>query len=121
MNQEEILNMSAGNEMDALVLYEVFRVMPFKTESGKPYRLDKFQKPEPVHNYSGDISAAWSVVEKMHKIGWDFYCEYTRVENSLQHWALFETDKCELDKCASAETLPLAICRAALLAVVPAE
>jgi hypothetical protein len=121
MNREEILNMEAGSEMDALVLAKVFGAMAFKGEDGKPYRLDPYQNPWSVPNYSGDISAAWAVVEKMHIRKWDFYCEYTRVQNDSQHWVLFETDECEFDKCASAETLPLAICRAALLAVAPVD
>ena len=106
MTREEILNMPAGREMDALIAKFVMKV----------------DSPHDVCKFSTDIADAWTVVEKMkskhfriyyksvpfHKddkepIGW--MCSVSGFEFMPEH----------------ADTAPLAICRAALLAVMEAE
>lgn len=63
-----------------------------------------------VPNYSTDIAAAWEVVEKLHE-DFAFTCEYVGHLYVVQLWS--NTKKV----IASADTVPLAICRAALKAV----
>lgn len=113
MNKEEIWNMPAGNEMDALVLASVFDVISFADANGKPYKLSVNKNHEPIPNYSGDISAAWAVAHKLasqervfslHVIGESFDGQWKAIfENAFVHFT------------ATAETVPLAICRAALM------
>ncbi len=105
--------MQAGEEMDALVLSEIFGIMPFKSENCKPYKLDMFQNPEPISYYSGDIFSAWAIVDKLRKDDViNIWCNY--------NWYIVTIEKPKGDIEGKAESLPHAICRAALLAVVPA-
>lgn len=69
-----------------------------------------------VSNYSIDISAAWQVVEFLRKAGFDFDCfsSSTRLQPGWTDVVLTS----QVDEfSARAETFPLALCRAALLAV----
>lgn len=117
MTKDEIMNMPAGYEMNALVLAEVFDVMPFKGEDGKPYKLDSDQEPEFIPNYSEDISAAWEVVKYLQRNGYSFeLTEHADPQGDyiLQIWRR----DMEISIFTSrADTAQLAICRAALLAV----
>ena len=99
MNQDEILNMPAGIEMDALVATKIM---------GIDVKHDWHWK-HTTKNYSDDMNAAWEVLAKLNltdfcieKVG-EHYCVNLTIES------------------ACGETAPLAICRAALLAVVPAN
>jgi hypothetical protein len=140
MTRDEILNMPAGREMNALIAEKVTGWKAIHAEykcngeyffrcdacggygHGNCYGngdgaiqikcgeytvcCDEAEMPA----YSTDISAAWEVVEKMKADGWEFYFEWKD-----EPWALFENDECLLDKYADADTVPLAICKAALL------
>lgn len=64
--------------------------------------------------YSTDITAAMTVVEKMRERGWSFAC--TLYEGKLPY-ASFCKRTAASSRNAEANTLPLAICRAALSAV----
>jgi hypothetical protein len=59
--------------------------------------------------YSADIAAAWKVVEKM-----KWFC----LQRSHGYWVC-EYDDGKYIKTVDADTAPLAICRASLLAVTP--
>lgn len=114
MTREEIEKMSAGREMDALVMEWVTK---FTVD-------DNFHIP----SYSTDIAAAWAAVEKLQEIypDYDFYLEksgrhvefWFRINDTSQGgWnSSGAWDKRISD--AEADTAPLAICRAALLAVM---
>lgn len=115
MTRDDILNMPAGRELDLLI---ALKVMGWEHNSlgdawireGEPWvGCDEFQP-------SVDIAAAWEVVERLKELG--VYLTICTLENDYQ---------CELDRlktyelaCDSviSETAPLAICRAALLAVM---
>ena len=106
----DIDKMEAGPEMDALVAE---RVMGWTAER-KP-GLPHLWLP-PGHFISGwspstDISAAWQVVEKMLEKHEAFHLEYIP---DKQWYAMFWF----ATYFTSADTAPLAICRAALKAVV---
>ena len=125
MNRDEILSMPAGRKMDALVLASVFGVMVFRDNNGEPYKLGVFQENEPVPNYSGNMSCAWSVVEFLNKDGyapnlmnddngkWYLAFDGTQDIGTVTFVTAF-TDVPEL----WCESAPLAICRAALLTLV---
>lgn len=65
--------------------------------------------------YSQNIESAWQVVEKMRK-DYDFWFELTTPESfSLKTKCYFQLDDIEVS--AVCETAPMAICKAALLAI----
>jgi hypothetical protein len=93
MTRDEILNMPAGREMDVTVGYHV---------------MDLVAPPEIYPEYSTDIAAAWGVVEGQE----EFYFEFKNGKYFAMIADNFETSN-------EADAAPLAICRAALLAVMP--
>ncbi len=104
MTHEEIQNMPAGNKIDMLVELDVF---------GWPKGYDDARDIPP---YSTDINAAWKVVEKLREDGLyltmnadAFSAGYPQFNPGSGWWCSFKYS-------ALAETAPLAICRAALLA-----
>jgi len=134
MNKEEILNMLAGQEMDALVAEKIFgNVYQFdqyddwylKCTGGEtPIYKDRDNRvwlwngdadePAVIFDPSACITAAWEVVEKLcNENGCDVVKVCKRDPELLRgNWSCnfglgFE---------AFGETAPLAICRAALLA-----
>jgi hypothetical protein len=67
--------------------------------------------------YSTDIAAAWAVVEKMREAGWR-YCLIGYVSSPLQECVFERKLGHDGDRfSASADTMPLAICRASLLSL----
>jgi hypothetical protein len=136
LTREQILAMPAGREMDALVAERVMEIRVYwhhyyLTGDGKLTKCGPFLNGQDscesvnrkVAGYSTDISAAWRVVEKM--------------RDALGHWELAhhidDPRKCYAEfggeyepydgwhtckGCALADTAPLAICRAALLATL---
>ena len=127
MTRDEILNMPAGREMDALVAEKVMTLNVWQHEKrvkqlafrGNRSRevlgtvIEIIAGDRMLQNYSTDIAAAWQVVEKT-KNDYDI----TRVGGKWHAW-LFAIDEVLTE--AYADTAPLAICRAALLAVMDAE
>ena len=112
MTRDEILNIPAGYEMDALILASVFGVMAFRDEVGRAYKLGAFQENEPVPNYSGDILSAWAVVEKLGGEDSDYGAHIIGSINKTWR-CIFSNAFVEFS--AMEATAPLAICRAALL------
>ena len=120
MERSEIINMPAGREMDALIalicgwqIYDFTAVSPTGSGNSRTAHGDDDWLPY----YSSSIEAAWEVVEAMRKKDFGFYLEW-RQENSREPlpWALFSNDANEMEFCCVAETVPLAICRAVVLA-----
>lgn len=131
MTRDEIMDMQAGAEMDALISSKIFEVMAFRAtgnwehenesdylDEGEAYYFGEYQETIRLPKYSTDIAAAWEIVEKLKAAGkWlsistsfigtdeKWCCEYS--ENNIQSEVDF----------VLAETAPLAICRAALLPV----
>ena len=128
MTRNEILNMPAGREMDALVAE---KVMGWSRGTYHSDGVDYLRDPEGtshlnVPQYSTDIAAAWQVVEKIRTkypviristgdlMGKYWQCHMADAWREVSH----EDDS---DWFANAPTAPLAICRAALLAVMDSE
>ena len=137
MNRDEIHNMPAGLEIDELIARTVMEQSPcdkwqidhVDTVAGTVWGLEGgtcnhqtgkcYPERLPPH-YSSNIEAAWLVVEKIS----DRF--YTSINNDLGIWNVdFWSDwkEGDDDPChpATGETLPLAICRAALLATIKEE
>ena len=119
MTRDEILNMPAGRELDVLVANKVLGIVPTKW-----HPLENPWDEIPLRPYSTDIAAAWKVVERLHEKG--FYTGFYRNGkgatdkrgNFIENWGVDIGCVIEL---ADQPTLPLAICRAALLAVLEVE
>jgi len=139
MTRDEILAMEAGREMDALVAEEVMGWTyisplycgypasgPIGPNEAVPYKWPARLGATQVPNYSTDIAAAWQVVEHLYSEKWivgigslvqvprEWRCELCN---------MWEDDfsRCPSDIEANADTAPLVICRAALLATMEVE
>lgn len=121
MTRDEILNMEAGREMDALIGKEVMGCDVSVNKHGVPfcqcrggihssYSEEREVWPS-LDCYSTDISAAYNVVDKFEI----FNVESWREDGKSGACAIVNAD---LDLAVIADTAPLAICRAALLAVM---
>jgi hypothetical protein len=148
MTIEEIRQMPAGAQIDWLIATEIFNGRKPTLEQIEMVKVISFQfghyggeddnfaetaliAPLPHRNrytgaefcfvqprqYSTDIAAAWRVVEKMHADGW-FYDVGDEVETP-EHYARFHRQSGA--GFALADTAPLAICRAALIAKLEAK
>lgn len=125
MNKQEILDMPAGKKINQLIWWKVFGMIP------TPPNNDMNLLPD----YSGESAPAWSVVEHIHKMIYEEKLKHVEDYNYLcleclgyssGYAASFD---CLLDDewyeditnykySARGETAPLAICRAALLALI---
>lgn len=124
MNRNEIRAMEAGREMDMLVMAEV---MGYTQEPREflPEHHWAWVKPgeKPTYllpQFSRDIAAAWKVVEKMHSDD-QWWCDLSWRDDVCPGRTVWAVDFVTKDgRCESAddESAPLAICRAALLAVM---
>jgi len=140
MTRDEILNMPAGREMDALVAEKVMGWINVEKTTWSNFRADgtRFGGGEelrgtppnhydinpvmyPVKNYSTDIAAAWQVVEKM-QAAHEWYFHFGNklyIFNIVDDNGEPEEDhRITLVAHNTSHTAPLAICRAALLAVM---
>lgn len=112
MTKDEVLNIPAGREMDALVAEKVMRRTATPWDYG-----DRRKHPY----FSTDISAAWQVVEKMMRetVGCLYFDLYGDTMISSRHPTEFT---CRIrmngEHVGRAKTAPLAICRASLLCVM---
>jgi hypothetical protein len=106
MTRDEILAMPAGKDIDDLVDEFVF---------GKPTPKDNntILYIRNSKSYSTDISAAWEVVNAMEKYSCDF-----AIKKGVDAWSAIVGGGAWI---CDAETAPLAICQAALLAVMEDE
>ena len=80
-----------------------------------PHGTDaEWSAPDRLRHYSTDISAAWELVERMIRAGWDFEIAMDNEEAE----AIFVPDRCHGEtSLARAPTAPEAICRAFLAAM----
>jgi hypothetical protein len=132
MDREDILKMEAGRELDVLVAEKVmgeikpvysheFHIEPKWSIGGNWYCLPEYSsgdicewQPKPFSTY---IAAAWEVVEKIQSNGDVLSLTYLEDFGEMMwdvHFRIANTF-------AYAPTAPLAICRAALLAVMEVE
>jgi len=114
---EEIDNLQAGRELDALIAERVFDDLVV-LRGGVPYSQRPLPHNDmhfvPVEPYSTDIGSAWLVVEKLREMGFLFgLCDQAQTK---LHAAGFSTWT-SVPISAYASTDALAICRAALKAV----
>lgn len=120
--REQILGMKAGRELDAHVAEKIMNWRKDRKPGGYWYapnqpNLGRHSPPQ----YSTDIAAAWEVVEHMQSKAddWDFlYFGPATGENNWRGWHCNFLDDRTL---AFGDTMPEAICKAALLAVLEVD
>jgi len=129
MNREEILAMPAGRDLDALIAENVMgwkdRGIGYSFEDNiNGYECVLYIDKDKLPHYSTDIAAAWQVIEWLEKNTTEKYNSPSLF--SVPHgWSMVLYEKRDnhapawLD--AFAPTAPLAICRAALLAVMESQ
>ena len=100
MTREEIANMPASAKMNQLVWWQIFDMQP------TPPNNDMALLPD----FSGDMNCAWLVVKKFP----EFYMEHTEESE----FAMLADD---FDTVAIEPTMPLAICKCALLATLDSK
>ena len=110
MTKDEILNMPAGPEMDLLISDAVLK-----------HSAEEWNKRfwAGYSEYSTDIAAAWQVVEELRNFKTKTQAGHPLL---LQEYFWNKTYFAEFGATsAEAPTAPLAICRAALLAVMECD
>lgn len=122
MTRDEILNMPAGREMDALIAE---KVMGFyfntygKSFTGKKY--PGWHNLNQLLHYSTDIAAALEVMEKMaNKPGasWCIETHYYK-DGTVMYWVIYKPYKnATFAHVYEDKSLPFAISKVALLAVM---
>ena len=132
MNREEILQIEAGRELDALVARLVFGAESWCPDQEDEYDLictcergpsRTWHQKDPLPHFSTDDAAACEVMDKLYDDGW--VVDVGSLALVPRGWRshmvnMFCDDFHRQPKYveASADTRPLAICRAALLAVM---
>jgi hypothetical protein len=122
MNREEILKMPAGREMDLLVCRHVMGIearctvieYQGKEVVNKKYTATINHELVDMPYYSTEIESAWNVVGKKDIDGWSCV-----VENLRGYWQCTFAKVGNTGAYCSEKLAPLAICKAALLTVVP--
>lgn len=128
MTREQILAMQPGRELDVLVAEKVFKktIMRERRPNGEVYMNRELENVYiPVPYYSTDLSTAWEVLDKVtnKRHTWELantlYSD-KREEFDLTIFLWSSTVALEADDNASvtADTIPEAICKCALLAVL---
>jgi hypothetical protein len=114
----------AGLDLDAAIARRVFGA-PERTPNAWGYlehgRQHVTKRPRPLYPpYSTDMAAAWRVVEHFAADGWNI--SLGKGHGTAEWFAnLYHPDDHPNDYEADADTMPLAICRAALAALGHAE
>lgn len=129
--------MAAGPEMDAEIARRVFGWVrdpeaEAQTATGSPIWIASGEEysQNGTPDYSTDIAAAWTVVEKMREHGWHYFDleQYRHTVGTEYEWIAciggehhesVDPDNHHEYFCIEAKTAPLAICRAALSALEP--
>lgn len=124
LTHEKIDKMEAGREMDLTVSKLMFGKThlyyrcPHFDEYG---RMLAFCSCPNLHSFSTDISAAWEVVEKMLDITDKNVCVQMasfNIDVQAKDCYVAWVDRDGMTKWSGADTAPLAICKAALKAVI---
>lgn len=136
MTRDEVEQISAGREMDALVAEKVmgWKLVPYTAYcGGTPEQAtataiahgwyiwengsgDEIPGQMEDNQFSTDIAAAWQVVDKIREQQGNVFTLWSGARTGPFSWRCqVLVDVCLYD--ASGETAPMAICRAALLVV----
>ena len=127
MTRDEILRIEAGPKLDRLVAEQVMKWRAWESSSPQHWAEEKQgvlvptgwtingkTNNGPVWSPSTDIAAAWQVVEERRKWGWAW-----ELAGITGHWHVeLYDEECKPIAEANAASAMVAICRAALLALM---
>lgn len=131
MTREDIEKLEAGPELDAIIAEKVMGLRPckftmiasiaggpdyWKCQHEHPFKCYPIDPNGPRTKYSENISAAWQVVEKMSKKGYGIVIEEILPKKVSVYFIKRSGELPGFQ--GKAEKVELAICRAALLAVM---
>lgn len=125
MTKNEILNMPAGREMDILVAEKVMGwTRKYVGEFGNQIWDSPSQGAyleDAIPNYSTDIASAWEVVEKMKEEGFQFVIGTSELFGKpVRYFVEFKKEGTAFShNRVYTDTVPLAVCRAAMLPALP--
>jgi hypothetical protein len=131
MTRDEILNMPAGKPINALMASKVIGANYWRNGTTSDYdgeypmysdwEEDIFYYTDPEGGWlwipSTDLPDAWDIIKKMSDKGFNMRLEVQGKNARVTFWSKRMTKWGPEPVSASADTVPLAICRAALLAV----
>lgn len=108
--------LTAGNQLDANIARRLWKaVVLIDMEDGSHYFLrQEDHKRSPIPPYSTSVDECYRVVSKMQSMGWT--ARLTSKPEIGKYHAAFTKDDGRLYRLTEAETLPLAVCLAALAA-----
>ncbi len=103
-----------GIVMDSLIARKIWRVLVVNdTDSGESYMVGEDDHSKvPVPKYSTDIDQAHKIVEYFQNKGWLFRVQNVPVDNQFR--ACFFKNDSRAYRFVQADTMPMAICEAAL-------
>ena len=142
MTKDELLAMEAGYELDSLIATEVMgwsrqEETPdgyicedggadWISSDGKDWWCNACDQESGFPRFSTDLAIAWKLMEKLYDDGW--IAGIGSLAQKPRGWRaelcnMWEADfeRCPTDIEANADSAPLAICRAALLAIMEAK
>lgn len=112
--------LEAGRQLNELIAGKLRGHASFRRGKGPvaEHPLDElsmgmYAELMPAPPYSTDIAAAWHIVDRMRAVGWEVVVDSRRGDWSVE----FVSRDGMQHSAASADRLPLAICRAALAAL----
>jgi len=123
MTHEEILKMEAGPQLDLLIAERVMGWSEGKHFEVGDFGVVKLGEVIDIWSPSTDIAAAWEVTTKLCELGIvpEVYGMWlTKKKNEWYIVLWYSVEDLTAAARAKAPSLPLAICRAALLAVMEA-
>ena len=118
MTKDEIMQLE-GRGLDVAVAERVTLLDFSEIPSRKDFHYEG-NSMVPTPSYSSDMSSAFKIIEKMMKLGYRYVLRGNFEGNGL-HWCGFDqqewADLNPLWQCKPCKSLPVAICRSALLAM----
>jgi len=127
-DKNSVANMPAGREMDSLISEKVMGWGNIRSGVwvGNPpsymnntgWRFGDHRDWEEIPCYSTDIKTAWSLIEKLGQMGYTGHIEWKGADREYAHTAEVVVNKSICMVGHAVGTAPLAICRAALMAVM---
>ena len=122
MNTKEISELQAGYEIDALIAEKVMLLRPEWTHrepAGKKFKTEigDVIVAETAH-YSENITATFDVIQQLRAMRFNVRVELHKTYTTVTLWQFDTTEHGPRPTTCRADTVYLAVCRAALLAVM---
>lgn len=121
LTRDTVLALAAGRELNILIAERVMGLIPH--QESEPHDGGTCYDPEMPPRYSSDIKAAWRVVEKLDEHGFHAVVKSPFTAGEPYHAGFTPHGQTgwngRPDYAGSGDTMPLAVCRAALLTTLP--